>query len=132
MTLKEQYLVEIEFRYLDTKKDYPEDTTHIFNTITIGVFDTFEEACAKGNTVLENDFETRFSLNKNWNKKYRFGKGNGPFGTDTTLISNLAYLMTPFQFFARIVKLNYANVQDTITKAVEAEKRVIDTRSITR
>lgn len=120
----EKWLVQIEFRYTDASDmDYDNGYRHVNDKVTLGIFDTFEDACACGNAALENDLETRFELNKNYNRKDRFGKGNGPYGSDTTLISDMAYLTTPFSFFAKITKLKYGNIGEAINNAVEGPKR---------
>jgi hypothetical protein len=114
-------LVTIEFRYHDKpiSEDFSGSKT---KTITIGVFDTFDEAIIEGNKALE-VFEKRFKLNTAWNKKERFSKNGGCFGTANRLISDLAYLQTPFSFFAKITKLTYDDVEQTITEVLEAGKR---------
>lgn len=120
----EKWLVQIEFRYIDRSDEkYHNGYKQVNDTITLGVFDTFKDACDCGNLALENSFESRFELNKNWNKKERFGIGNGPFDTNTTLISELAYLKTPFSFFAKITKLKYDNIEEAINEAIEGPKR---------
>jgi len=54
-------LVTIEFRYRDIPKgEY--DSEHKSKTITIGVFDTLEEAIVEGNKAME-VFEDYFKLN---------------------------------------------------------------------
>ena len=114
-------LVTIEFRYRD--KPQSEDFSgHEMKTITIGVFDTLEEAIVEGNKALE-IFEKHFKLNAAWNKKDRFGKNNGCFGTANRLITPLAYLQCPFDFYAKITKLTYADVEQTILDVLEAGKR---------
>lgn len=114
-------LVTIEFRYHDKPK-YDEHSGSETKTITIGVFDTFEEAIIEGNKALE-VFEKHFKLNTAWNKKDRFGKNNGCFGTATRLITDLAYLQTPFNFFAKIQKLAYSDVEQTIFEVLDATER---------
>lgn len=117
-------LVTIEFRYRDKPKG-EWDSVHQNKTITIGVFDTLEEAIVEGNKALE-IFEKHFKLNTAWNKKERFSKNGGCFGTANRLITDLAYLQTPFSFFAKIEKLTYADVEETILGVLEANKRYKD------
>jgi hypothetical protein len=114
-------LVTIEFRYHD-KPQYDRDSGYQNKTITIGVFDTFEEAIIEGNKALE-VFEKHFKLNTAWNKKDRFGKNNGCFGSATRLITPLAYLQCPFDFYAKITKLTYGDVEQTILEILDATKR---------
>jgi hypothetical protein len=118
-------LVTIEFRYLDKPKgDW--DSEHKSKTITIGVFDTLDEAIVEGNKVLEL-LESKFELHtfpdgRKANKD-RFGKNNGCFGYPQRLVTDMAYLKTPFSFFAKIEQLKYADIEQTITEVVEAHKR---------
>ena len=117
-------LVTIEFRYRDKPKgEY--DSGHPSKTITIGVFDTLDEAIIEGNKALE-VFEKHFKLNAHWNKRERFGKTNGCFGYPNRLISNSAYLQTPFTFYAKIEQLKYNDVEQTILDVLEAEKRFVE------
>ena len=103
-----KYLVTIEFRYV--KRLEYDETNYITKTNTIGVFDTIEEARTEGNKQLE-VLESIFPLNPNWNNKERFKQGQ-------TLISNLAYLITPFSFFAKITYLNYSDLRADIDQVL--------------
>lgn len=104
----EKYLVQIEFRYSsDMSKD---------KITTIGVFDTFEEACINGNNLLR-FLESKYNLHMFPNGikaiKERFSKNGGCFESKKTLVSNLAYLQTPFGFYAKIETLHYiSNFED--------------------
>lgn len=121
-------LVTIEFRYNDIPKgEY--DSGYISKTITIGVFDTFEEAIIEGNKALE-IFEKHFKLNIHWNKKERFSKNGGCFGSSKRLITNLAYLVTPFEFYAKIETLKYDDVEQTILEVMEAAKNYENYKSL--
>lgn len=114
-------LVTIEFRYRDKPKG-EWDSGHPSKTITIGVFDTLEEAIVEGNKALE-IFEKHFKLNTAWNKKDRFSKNGGCFGSANRLISPLAYLQTPFDFYAKITQLTYGDVEQTITEVLVGIER---------
>lgn len=114
-------LLTIEFRYNDIPKgDY--DSEHKSKTITIGVYDTLDEAIIAGNKCLEL-FEEYFKLNPHWNRKRRFGKNNGCFGHPNKLVTALGYLQTPFEFYAEIETLKYEDLQLTILEVLEAGKR---------
>ena len=108
-----EYLVTIEFRYSDIPNSY--GSTCRSNTITIGVYGTLEEAITEGNNSLE-VFEKQFKLNTAWNRKERFTK-------QVRLISELAYLQTPFNFFAKITTLQYSNLEEKINNVVTSTKR---------
>lgn len=118
-------LLTIEFRYRDAPKN-EDSSEHKNKTITIGVFDTLEEAIVEGNKileVLEKHFKIHIFPGNREAKKDRFGKNNGCFGTANRLITELAYLQTPFAFFAKIQQLKYGNVEETILEVLEATKR---------
>ena len=120
----EKHLVTFEFRYKGTPKNelYSE---HKNKTITIGVFDTIEEAIEKGNEsllVFEKHFKIHVYPKGNEAKRERFSKNGGCFGSSNTLVSNLAYLQTPFTFYGKITKLNYADVDDTINEVLTSIK----------
>jgi hypothetical protein len=114
-------LVTIEFRYYDIPEN---ENFSGFNskTITVGVFDTFDEAIVKGNEALE-IFEKHFKLNKAWNRKARFSKNGGVFGSSNRLITQLTYLQTPFEFYAKIQQLKHIDVEKTIIEVLDATKR---------
>lgn len=121
----EKYLVTIEFRYSDAPK-YDDDLTCKNKTVTIGVYDDYDEACVYGNKLMEN-LESKFKLHKFPNgleaKQERFSKNGGCFGTKHNLITNLAYLKTPFEFYAKITTLKYDAIDDVINDVVGACKR---------
>jgi len=118
-------LVTIEFRYRDKPKG-EWDSGHPSKTITIGVFDTLDEAIVEGNKVLE-ILESKFDIHtfpdgRKANKE-KFGKNNGCFGSANRLVTDLAYLRTPFSFFVKIEKLTYGEVETIITEVLDAGKR---------
>lgn len=118
----EKELVTIEFRYAKILPDYSDGGYRAgqpSKTITIGVFDTYEEACEEANKALL-VFEKHFKLK---NKKDRFGRGLDAFGSDKRLVTDLTYLTTPFSFFAKIQKLKYENVEDTILEVLTDVKK---------
>jgi hypothetical protein len=100
-----KYQVDIEFRY--TTKNDDDETDYHFKTCVIGIYNTLDDAVQAGNIMLESQLETRFKLNEHWNVKERFSKNN-------VLISELAYLRTPFQFFARIKPLHFTDVGEAV------------------
>ena len=121
----EKYLLSIEFRYSDAPK-YEDGYTSRTKNVTIGVYDDFDEACKYGNELMEN-LESKFPLHEFPNglkaKKERFSKNGGCFGGKYDLITNLAYLKTPFEFYAKITTLSYNVINDVINDVVSATKR---------
>lgn len=120
--MKTQFLVTFEFRYSDAPKHDGESEQYCNKKVTIGVFDTRDEANEAGNKELEK-FEARFKLNPNYNKKERFSNNGGCFGSANTLISNLGYIQTPFTFYAKITELKYNDIDTVIDGVIDAAKR---------
>ena len=125
----EKYLVKIEFRYSDVPKTEDEYTWKN-KKITIGVYDTFDEACKNGNNLLET-LESKFELHQfpdgSKASKKRFSKNGGYLGGKNTLVTNLAYLKTPFEtpfeFYAKIETLKYIPIDEAIEDVVSSSKR---------
>lgn len=124
----ERYLVRIEFRYSDAPKT-DDGYSSKNKMITIGVYDTFEEACKNGNNLLE-VLESKFELHQYPDgtkaSKERFSKNGGYLGSKKTLVSNLAYLKTPFEFYAKIETLEYSPIDEVIENVVSASKRYLN------
>ena len=68
-------------------------------------------------------FEKRFPLNHNWNVKERFSNNGGPFGEPKHFVTNTAWITTPFSLVAKITVLDYQDVEETIYKVLDAQKR---------
>jgi len=122
----EKFLLTIEFRYREIPKSdiYSE---HKSKKIAIGVFDDFDTACVEGNKLMVN-LESKFPLHvfpngKGVAKKERFSKNGGCFGSKKSLITNLAYLKTPFEFYAKIDTLKMDNIEETIEGVVDSIKK---------
>jgi len=116
--MKKQYLTTIEYRYNDAPKYTDEYTVqHLTKIVTLGVFDTIEEANNSGNKVLET-LEAKYKLNPNYNKEERLGDKY-----NKSLVSNLGYIETPFSFYLKITTLNYDTFDQSITDVTEAVKR---------
>ena len=120
-----KYLVRIEFRYCDAPK-IDSMITSKNKRVTVGVYDTFEDACINGNDLLET-LESKFELHRfpdgRKAPKERFSKNGGCFGGKHTLITNLAYLKTPFTFYAEIETLKYDNIGEVIEDILSASKK---------
>ena len=125
MKFMEKYLVRIEFRYSDAPKT-EDGITSKNKMITIGVYDTFEDACQNGNNLLE-VLESKFELHQfpdgREASKERFSKNGGCFGSKKDLVTNSAYLKTPFEFYAKIETLKYNPIDEVIENVVSASKR---------
>ena len=121
----DKYLVTIEFRYSDAPKN-DDKFTRCNKTITIGVYDNFDDACIGGNNLLEK-LESKFEIHSfpdgSKAKKDRFSKNGGCFGRKCDLVTNLAYLKTPFEFYAKITTLKHDSIDESIDEVVNAVKR---------
>lgn len=116
-----QYLVTIEFRYMDAPKS---DllSGHENKEITVGVYDNEDDAISNGNKALE-AFEARFPLNPHWNTKERFSRNGGCLGNPKYLVSNNTWITTPFDVYAKITVLKYQDVNEAINEVLEAGER---------
>lgn len=122
----EKYLLTIEFRYEDAPKYEEGGFEYINKIVTIGVYESFDDACINGNSLLE-ILESKFSIHTfpdgREAKKERFSKNGGCFGSKNTLVTDMAYLKTPFRFFAKIDTLKYSSISESIEDALSATKR---------
>ena len=108
-------IVTIEFRYYDIpiNEDFSGDNT---KTITIGIYDTLDEAIKEGNKALETlskKFEVR--ANDKFQKIYLFG-------SPLRLVTNICY-KDKIKFIAKITKFNFDDLNETINETFEALKR---------
>lgn len=131
----EKFLLTFELTY--TKYKYADKSEHeneyVRKKITIGVFDDFDTAAIEGNKFLEM-MESKFPIHKYPNGHnaaiQRFSKNGGMFGSRNTLISNLAYLSTPFSFYAKIETLKMLDPVSEIDKAVLEVKDYNERRAV--
>jgi len=116
--MKTQFLTTIEFRYNDAPKYDDDNVQHLNKIVTLGVFDTIQEAQTAGNKVLEL-LESNYKLNPNYNIKQRLGLGR----YNKNLITDLGYIKTPFSFYLKITELKYNDLEQVIIDATESIKR---------
>jgi hypothetical protein len=128
---KEKYLVDIEFRY-SGEPLYHNGSVLRNKTLAIGVYDNFEGACVAGNNLLE-QLESRFPLHVfpsgKVAPKERFSKNGGCFGSKNTLVTNLAYLKTPFEFYAKITTLKFRDIDAEVDDVINSIKEYREYRS---
>jgi hypothetical protein len=104
-----KYLVSIEFRYALSNVD-PDDEyarTSEIKTVTIGVYDDDETAIEEGNKALK-VIEGIFPINIH-------GVSERRFSSRVRTISDLAYVKTPFIFYAKITTLDFSELSDVIS-----------------
>lgn len=109
-------LLIIEFRYHDKPKgDW--DSGYKTKTITIGIFDTLEEAIVEGNkaiSILAKKFDVR--PDDKFMPKFLFGNPK-------LLVTNTCYSTNGIQYFAKIEKLKFDDLNDTISETFNAFER---------
>lgn len=111
--MKTKELLTVEFRYNDYTPHNEFETGYKTKTITLGVFDTLEEAIAEGNKALE-------ILSKSVKIKERF-KLRGLFGRPDRLVTN-----NQMWIFAKIEQLRFNDLSETVTEVFAALKRYKD------
>lgn len=112
-------LLRIEFRY----KDKPDSTGSIPRNkfITIGIYDTLEEAVKIGNKLLTEVLSKYFQVRKD----DRFSV-NGFLGSPERLVSNCCYPTKGVTYFAKITKLDFDNLEDTINNIFDSADKYIE------
>jgi hypothetical protein len=113
----EKYLVTIEFRY-SSPPTHEYSGFFRIKKVTIGVFDEIKDACKEGNKQLE-ILETHFQLNPHRKIRERLN----PNSIGGLLITDLGYLMTPFEFFLKVETLHFVSIEDTINNVMDCVKK---------
>lgn len=109
-------LLTIEFEYYDIPK-WDRDSGDTKKTITIGIFDTFEDAAAAGNEAIKTLSELLGSENRE-----RFTK-HGVLGFPTWSVSNYFCRSRNVHYRAEITPLVFGDLTDMVKEAFEARKR---------
>ena len=107
--------LEIELRYYALQDD---SVVYHNPTITVGIYDTIEEAVAAGNEML-------VTLSKYF--KVRVGdtfKVNGLLGYPDRLVSNCCYRTNGVVYFARIVRMEFADVEAKVKQAIQSAQEL--------
>ena len=112
----EKYIVQIEFRYMAIPKNYNAYTSDCYNKkITIGVYDSIDEAIKQGNKSLD-VLKAKFRVND------CFSKNGGIFGTANKLVCNFEHRNKP-QFFATIKTLHFDDLASTMEDVFDANEK---------
>ncbi|NDV83002.1 hypothetical protein [Bacteroides sp. 51] len=105
-------LLTIEFRY----HGQPEDVTNSVcrnKTITIGIFETLEEAIEKGNKALE-ILSKHFQVRSDDKFQLHY-----LFGNPCRLVTNCCYPTNGIQYFAKITPLRFDDLSNTIKETFD-------------
>lgn len=114
--MKTKELLTVEFRYEDApSKNGCSGYTE--KTITIGIYDTLEEAIKAGNDIL-GELSKHFQVRTD--DKFML---NYLFGSPRRLVSNCCYPTKGVQYFAKIQQLSFDDVNTTILNAFNATDR---------
>lgn len=114
-------LLTVEFRYLDEPK-YRSSSEYISKIITIGIYDSLEEAIEKGNETLKNlskYFEVRDD------DKFKL---HHLFGSPKRMVTNCCYPTKNIQYFAKITTLKYDDLIETVEETFKACTRHVEYR----
>lgn len=114
--IMQKELLTIEFRY----HDQPEDVTNCVcrnKTITIGIFDTLEEAIEIGNKALE-ILSKHFQVRPDDKFQLHY-----LFGNPCRLVTNCCYSTNGIVYFAKITPLKFDDLSNTIKETFDAYER---------
>ena len=115
-------LLTVEYRYKSLNK-YKNDYNHIDKIITIGIYNTIEEAIEEGNKVLD-VIAPYFDDNKETLNKVERFKLRGLWGHPRKLVTDLGVRhKTGVQMFAKITTLQYEDAKETLLNAIEQVKQ---------
>jgi len=109
-------LLTVEFRYHDAPRG-EWDSECRTKEITIGIYDTLEEAIEKGNEVL-NSLSYTFEVRSDDKFKLKY-----LFGTPQRLVTNCCYTTKGIQYFAKITQLKYEDLGNTVDETFKALER---------
>lgn len=112
-------LLTVEFRYNDKPK-YCTECRYVSKTVTIGIFDSLEEAVKVGNDTLR-ELSKSFEVRDN-----DVFKIQGLFGFPDRLITNTCYPTKGVQYFAHIESLDFCDLPTTITEAFNSSDRCLN------
>lgn len=112
----EKYMVQIEFRYRAIPKNNSPYASDCYSRkITIGIYDSIDDAIKQGNKSLE-------VLKLKFRVKDCFSKNGGIFGTTNNLVCNFDNRNKP-QFFAEIKTLHFDNLASVMEDVFNANER---------
>lgn len=109
-------LLTIEFRYHDRPEDITNRVCHN-KTITIGIFDTLEEAIKEGNKTLE-ILSMYFQVRPDDKFQLHY-----LFGNPQRLVTNCCYPTNGIEYFAKITPLKFDDLLNTIKETFDAYER---------
>lgn len=114
-------LLTVEFRYNGDPDSIGSD--YYNTTVTIGIYDTLEEAVKAGEDLLDNTLSKYFQVRET----DRFST-NGFFGLPERLVTNCCYPTKGVQYFAKITKLEFNDPTTTIENILSQADRYITRR----
>ena len=116
-----KYLVQIEFRYKTIPKIHRPYISDCYNkTITIGIYDSIDEAIKQGNKSLE-VLKAKFSFNE------CFSKNGSIFGTPKTFVCKFNTQNKP-EFFATIKTLLFDDLASVMEDVFNANEKWLQKR----
>ena len=112
----EKYIVKVEFRYRAIPKSDSIYASDSYNKeVTIGIYDTIDDAIKQGNQALE-------TLKTKFNFADCFSKNGGIFGSPNKLVCNFNSKNKP-QFFAKIETLHFDDLASVMNEVFSANEK---------
>jgi len=111
-------LLTIEFGYhVIPMSEFASD--YVSKVVTVGVYDTFEDAIKEGNNVLK-ELSSRFKFRET------FGTHNGVFGSATRLVCDCFHGYP--HVYCKITQLKYDDINKVMSEAFDSEENYADWR----
>ena len=108
----EKFLLDVEFRYHRVpESEYSSDCVN--KVITIGIYDTLDEAIEKGNATIQR-------ITKKFHFRERFGRNNGIFGSSNLLVASISNYPECFVHI-KPLDCNVDNLEEEMKKAFQSE-----------
>lgn len=117
--MKTQEILTVEFRYMDAPQDGLDLADHRTEVVTIGIYDTLEEAIKEGNKtlgLLSKYFEVRHDD--------KFKKVH-LFGSPKRLVTNTCYSTKGIQYFAQIKQHKFSDLVNVVGECFDSADRWI-------
>lgn len=117
-----KYILTFEFRYRKIPSN-PVISEHVNKIVTIGIYETLEEAVEVGNQHLQ-------TLSKTYEVRPRDKfelKGESGRSFPNLLVTNTCYARGKSQYFGKITKLSFQDIESTIQEVERDNNEYRDT-----
>lgn len=115
--MKTKELLTVEFRYVDAPEGYFDKTKDVSKTVTIGIYDTLNDAVDAGNEILKK-LSKYFEVRSDDQFKTKC-----PWRLSGRLVTNICYPTKGVSYFAKITKLSFDDLETTVLEAFQGAER---------